>query len=219
MVRANLADGYAGEWDSARTLAVLKRDGDVSQVPALAAKAVAALAPADHNRLVQRVTALGMTMAANRPAAEATMWVRETVRLLSDLPEGVLLEVIDDLQRTSKFLPTVAEIRERAEPIVARRRKEAARLDAWARLIASGADIPPAPRVQPVWSAGPQPFDESTRCTPEQAAAIMAEMGLKSETRELLRQFSGPPRKPTRADYIALGVDPAVLDQEAHHAG
>lgn len=58
--------------------------------------------------------------------------------------------------------------------------------------------------------APPEP--EFDACTPEETAQIMAEYGLKTETRAMLRQHLGPPRKPTRADYIALGVDPAILD-------
>jgi hypothetical protein len=58
----------------------------------------------------------------------------------------------------------------------------------------------PAPRPQPV--------------PPEVTAAIKAEFGLGtsevSETRHI-----GTPKMPTRADYIALGVDPANLP--GHH--
>lgn len=54
-------------------------------------------------------------------------------------------------------------------------------------------------------------FDESTRCTPEQAAAILEEFGIKGEQAKSLKAHLGPPRKPTREDYLALGVDPANL--------
>lgn len=50
-------------------------------------------------------------------------------------------------------------------------------------------------------------------CSPEQAAAIMDEYGLGTESRQTLKRHIGPPRKPTREDYIAMGVDPALLDR------
>jgi hypothetical protein len=56
------------------------------------------------------------------------------------------------------------------------------------------------------------PPPEITPCTPEQAAAIMDEFPqLKAETRAGLTKHLGPPRNPTRADYLAMGVDPEVL--------
>jgi hypothetical protein len=48
-------------------------------------------------------------------------------------------------------------------------------------------------------------------CTPEAAAAILAEMGLSSAAEQTVKRCFGTPRWPTKADYIALGVDPSVL--------
>lgn len=53
---------------------------------------------------------------------------------------------------------------------------------------------------------------EEPPCTPEEAAAIMDELGLSRESREMIRP-TGPRRKPTRQDYIDMGIDPASLDQ------
>lgn len=50
-------------------------------------------------------------------------------------------------------------------------------------------------------------------CTPEAAREIMEELGIP--TFDAKRPEPRPLRKPTRQDYIALGVDPAVLDQIA----
>lgn len=53
-------------------------------------------------------------------------------------------------------------------------------------------------------------------CTPEQAEAALREFGLLDKVRaaELRRGAKpGPLRKPTRQDYIEMGVDPAVLDE------
>lgn len=49
-------------------------------------------------------------------------------------------------------------------------------------------------------------------CTPEQAAAILAEFPqLSAGMRQTLTQHLGPRRNPTRQDYIDLGVDPSDL--------
>lgn len=50
-------------------------------------------------------------------------------------------------------------------------------------------------------------------CTPEEAARIMTELGLSSTAEETVKRHLGPPRVPTREDYIAMGVDPAVLSR------
>jgi hypothetical protein len=57
------------------------------------------------------------------------------------------------------------------------------------------------------------PPPRETPCTPEQAAEIMAEMGLSSEAKETARKALGPRRTPTRQDYLDMGVAPDVLDQ------
>lgn len=185
----------------------LKARGLLAEVPTAAARMSAALAPVDHNRLTDRLTALGMMMSPNRPPAEARIWLNEMVRLLGDLPEDILAEAIDGLVKEVKFLPTCAEIRQRAEAETSKRRRIAAQLDAMRRYMESGQPIPEPRR----WEEPPP--REETPCTPEQAAAIMEELGLKSETRAQLRAHLGPPRKPTREDYIAMGVDPAILDR------
>lgn len=51
-------------------------------------------------------------------------------------------------------------------------------------------------------------------CTPEQAEQALRDFGLLEAVREKEPppRPTSPPRKPTRQDYIELGVDPAVLD-------
>jgi hypothetical protein len=49
-------------------------------------------------------------------------------------------------------------------------------------------------------------------CTPEEAQTIMTEMGIPPAAEERITRTLGPLRKPTRADYLAMGVDPSVLD-------
>lgn len=223
-VRTALADGYGGEWSCPRALALLKRDGDVGPVRALAEAVNFARQPVAREPLRQRLSALGMTMAPNRAPAEATVWLNETMRLLGDLPQDILFEAIDALQKTSKFLTTVAEIREIAEPKVAARAKDASRLEAMARYLASGQPIPTLPS-----RPAPQPKAPEKPITAEEMEELNAMMkragcytrwrddgsSYQLKTKESLSgapRHEGPPRKPTRQDYIDLGVDPAVLD-------
>lgn len=194
----------------------------MAEVPALVAQAADLCRPVDRDKAVQRLTALGMTMAPNRPAAEASIWVHEMARLLGDLAEDVLGEAIDDCQRRLKFLPTVAEIREVAEPIMERRRREASRLDAMARYLRSGQPIPKAlpPPPKPVMDRRGEPM---TPAETEELNAILEKLGAVTRycpdgsryevERQKKQRHLGPPRKPTRLDYIDMGVDPAILDQ------
>jgi hypothetical protein len=111
----------------------------------------------------------------------------------------------------------VGEIREKAAGPLRDRERKAARLNAVAKLIAEGADIPPAEpemRTRGFGSTAVEEFDESKRCTPEDAAAILEEFGLSSGMAKSLKRHLGSPRRPTRADYIAMGVDPAILDRK-----
>jgi hypothetical protein len=177
-------------------------------------------------RLKQRLTALGRVMAPNRPPAEATMWLHEVSRLLSDIAEDVLCESLDTLQKQLKFLPTVAEVRELADPIMERRRREASRLDAMRRYLESGQPIGKLVQIDhkpPVIDRRGEPMTEEeteelnrilenlgacTRYRPDGSRYQVAE-----STRRARDNERPPPRMPSRQDYIDMGVDPAVLDR------
>jgi hypothetical protein len=49
--------------------------------------------------------------------------------------------------------------------------------------------------------------------TPKQIEEIKAEFGLVTQPFAEKPAPTGPRRMPTREDYIALGVDPSVLDR------
>lgn len=77
---------------------------------------------------------------------------------------------------------------------------------------------PPATRLPPE-----RRIEGPRTCTPEEAREILEQYGLASHS-PIARPVSGNVepqrkpeathrRKPTRADYIALGVDPSILDQ------
>lgn len=209
---------FNGYWDypeACRALAKAKRDGFADAIPAIAASALAALAPVQPQALIDRLTMLGMSMMHGKDPAQVKAWLHETARLLSDLPQDILFTAIDECVKEPGrvFVPTVGEIREKAMEPMRTMERTAARLNRVAKLIEEGADIPPAePEKSWDWR-NQQEVVEPNRCTPEEAAAILAEFGLKGSTAESLTRHLGAPRKPTRADYIAMGVDPATLDR------
>ncbi len=212
-----------GAWDSVHALACVKRDGFDGQVPQLAEQMRRACSPCDREALKRRLTALGMVMAPTRPGAEATIWLHEMTRLLGDLAQDILFDAIDECQRSSKFLPTVAEIRLIADPEMEERRQQASRLDAMARLIASGTAIPDL-RRPPSPEPPAKPSVPMTDAEAEEMNSILARIGALTRYRpdgsryevadkQTARSTLGPLRKPTRQDYLDMGVDPAVLDK------
>jgi hypothetical protein len=196
-------EGAWANWEPRLSLGIAKRDGQIDLVPDAASAAQLALVPVNHDRLVDRVTAHGMMMAPNRRPDEAVIWVREMCRLLGDLPEAILGEAIDEVIKTSTFLPTVAEIRAKAEPLLARKRRLAARLAAMADVIATGVEIlPAAPSGRP-WAATSE-WVERERCTPEQVAAVLAEFPqFRGPAREVLERIADPEKqsRDERAEY------------------
>ncbi|MFA6031829.1 MAG: hypothetical protein WC889_02880 [Myxococcota bacterium] len=114
---------------------------------------------------------------------DATAWLHETGRLLADLPQDILAAAIDTavMQSARGFMPSVGEIRAIAEPHARTRRLQEDRL-----------------RAAIDWTP-PVPVPVEPTCTPEEAAAILAEEGIKLAERPLQAQ-------PTLADYIELGL-------------
>ena len=148
-------------------------------------------------------------------ALKASDWLRETGRLLADLPGDILQHAIDEAVKGAKagFMPTVGEIRAIADPIHEERIVQERRL----RALANPPQSSPELRI----------VQQPEGMTPDQAEewnAIMAKAGASTRYHpdgsryEVSRnsespRVNGPARRPTRADYIELGVDPAVLDQ------
>jgi hypothetical protein len=197
-----------------KALARAKHMGMLAAIPALADKAAAALVPVDHNELVDRLTMLGMSMANGKDAEQVRAWLHETARLLSDLPKRVLFDAIDDCVKEPGrvFVPSVGEIRERAASSLQRAERIAARLRLLAKLIAEGVDLPEW--VEPTagrFTIPPATEPEKEVCTPEQAAAILAEFGLSSSYGAKLAGMLKPEPEKSRADYIAEGREPPPL--------
>lgn len=130
------------------------------------------------------VAPVGMTEEARRE------WLAVAWATLKHLPADLLRigcrKARESCDHPSKIVPAiVAETRED----MARRREHLRD--------AMPADVPRLPPGE--------------RCTPEEAAAILAKYGLSSAAEERVKRRLGRLRMPTRADYIAMGVDPAVL--------
>lgn len=166
-VLVSLSDAYTAfnPREAARSLAE-----HAKEIPSMASKMRSACVPVSHRDLTQRLTALGMTMAPNRASAEATMWLHEMTRLLSDLPKDILFHAIDECQRVNRFLPTIAEIRAIADPMFEERKKHASRLAA----ILNVMDGIEPPAAQP---------ETNRLCRPDQAEQILREYGLLDAVR------------------------------------
>ncbi len=128
---------------------------------------------------------------------------------------------IDELALTTRFLPKPVEIIDliRQHRQKSDQRQPLSAMELARRRNASGE----VPRGM-VWIArddnlqlvSDRDYDLMTRkqdiCTPEQAKAILAELAFGTPSAaSQLKRHDGPAKSPTRADYIALGVDPGVL--------
>ena len=218
--RAKFSDWRPDEAYNLKALSKARAEGyDLALIPELARLALLALQPVEHGALVDRLTMLGMSMANGKDSDQVRAWLHETARLLSDLPQGILSDAIDECVKEPGrvFVPSVGEIREKAAPILAREEYAAARLQQLARLIEEGAEIPEwvpprSYRLEP----GPE-FRAEDRCTPEEARKILAENGFHSHfadkmAERLGEQLSGPPK--TRAELIAEGITPPPLNTD-----
>jgi hypothetical protein len=159
------ASGWRPEW----AVRVLEREG--VDAATLLASLEASLAPVPTDWLQKR---LRLLWKSSSPAnsLEANAWLHETGRLLMDLPGDILAEAIDTAVRQSLrgFMPTIGEIRAIAEPEVALRKKQAGRM----RTVVHGERGRPA---YP-WESQEREIPEDERCSPEEAAAIMAKFKL-----------------------------------------
>lgn len=188
---------FCGRWEPADARRVLQRDR--VDLPALIRQHEAALSPTPQHWLAERLQKLWKSMTVPN-AFEAISWMHETGRLLVDIPQDILAFAIDEAVKRSArgFLPSVGEIRAIAEPKLLERKRHLGRL----KIIR---DMP----------APAKPLAPEDRCTPEQAAAIIREVGLKMPETQVERAHRGPPTAPTREDYLRWGVDPADIPGDA----
>lgn len=196
-----------------RALTLAKHQGFLDAIPSLADKAAEALTPIERQPLLDRLTMLGMSMANGKSNEQVTAWMHETARLLSDLPQGVLFDAIDECVKEPGrvFCPSVGEIREKAATDLHRKEAHAARLRLLAKLIAEGVEIPDwvapphykRPEPEPVWNPAPG-----------EIAAILAEHGLSGSLGEKVAGFLKPEPPMSRADMIAAGRVPPPINPD-----
>ncbi len=138
-------------------------------------------ASADERRSILRELRLG-TMARNESPDEARASFEKLIHDLSDVPADILRSACSGYvnQPGTQFFPRGAgELRAFTQPLVATRVHRAYRLG----LMAKECD---------------SMFNDADRCTPDQAAAILEEFGIRGERAKSLKAHLGPPRNPTR---------------------
>lgn len=188
---------FCGRWDPADARRMIERER--ADIPTLIAEHEEALLPSPAVWLKERLENLWKSMAVPN-GFTARAWLGETGRLLVDVPQDILSYAIDEAVKRSArgFLLSVSEIRAIADPMLLQRRRHLGRL----KII----------RDMPAPAKPPAPEE---RCTPEQAAAIIREVGLKIPETQVERAHRGPPTMPTRDDYLRWGVDPADIPTAA----
>ncbi|MBB5709319.1 hypothetical protein [Sphingomonas xinjiangensis] len=166
------------------------------------AEAEAKLAPASTADFRTQLTAcLTLVAPTGMTPEDRTEWLRAAWGALKDIPPD-LLEAGCELAREtcdhpSKIVPAIIKA---TDQVWRKRKGDRARVLATLAL----------PAEEPVT------VDPDELCTPEQAAAIIAELGLKMDDAPARqRAHKGPPTAPTREWYIARGVDPADIPNSA----
>lgn len=163
------------------------------------------LTPANHGKLAARLRVLWeSTTPTSNITAKA--WLHETGRLLADLPIDIAYAAIDRalLASDKGFTPSPGAIRSQAEPLIAERRRHAARL----RAVRDALD----PSAAPAKPAADKPVEHDARTTAQILAEVWPTMGdHETGRREVTdgRNPDRPCRKPSREDYIRLfKIDP-----------
>lgn len=162
-------------------------------LPALHADLNKALAPVSVDWLQMR---LRLMWKSCNPGGglDATAWLHETGRLLSDLPQDILAEAIDAAVRASArgFMPSVGEIRAYAEQRLRERRQQEWRVSEVMKFSTSA------------------PLAKEDRCTPEEAERIRKAAGIRydDDGREKPANWIPVEQRtaPIREDYIRWGI-------------
>jgi hypothetical protein len=163
---------------------------------ALIAAYDATMAPATPEWMAWRLNRLWKSSTPSG-SLDATAWLHETGRLLSDIPQSILAAAIDEavMKSTRGFMPSVGEIRAIAEPKMRDLRIERSRLQ---QVLEHVEEPPTAPEE---------------RCTPEQAAEILRQAGLHTESDTPDKPYIPVEQRPApdaawyRETY---GIDPTV---------
>lgn len=123
----------------------------------------AALVPADRSKIEDAVTMLAMAYPAMRATVnEADARLELYTQGLADVPADILNNACQLAIRELRFFPTIAELRERCHGLAQRQ---------WRTM-----------RIRELidrYDREKLEDDQAPRCTPEEAASIIADMGLK----------------------------------------
>jgi hypothetical protein len=139
-----------------------------------------------------------LTKHRNENVQEARMRFSLLRQHLSEVPAQVLREATKEYAKTNKFFPDgPAEILPFIDRIMLPRKRMTYRLTALAREAEE--------RLIHETKIEKDPL------TPEAAAAIIEEFGLRDETVERIKP-TGPAKRPTVEDYVAMGVDRATAE-------
>ncbi|MDF0543354.1 hypothetical protein PX699_13430 [Sphingobium sp. H39-3-25] len=199
----------ARDWDDYnRAYAKRKMLDDATDIPSELRAANESVMPVQTSWLADRLRLVWKSTTPTN-AMEAKAWLHETGRLTKHLPQDIAAHAIDEAQCASRFTPTAAEILAHANPILAERHRQRKRLDS---IVNGGIADQRSP-----WEQDATPNRATDVCTPEEAAAIMAEFGIGSafESKSYGIDTSNlrGPREVTVADYVALGL--SLTDAEA----
>lgn len=147
-------------------------------VPAEVRNADAMLEPVEGRWLADRLKALWQSSSPSG-SMTAEAWLRETGRLIKHLPFDIAHHAIDTamVQSNRGFTPTAGAILAIAEPLLLQRRRVRARLKDLTRAL--------YPWERQVVTKGEQ-------CSPEEAKAIMEELGVPSARHTDFRNLREP---------------------------
>ncbi len=164
------------------------------------AEAEAKLAPASTADFRTQLTAcLTLVAPTGMSPEDRTEWLLAAWGTLKDIPPDLLEAGCEVARETcdhpSKIVPAIMKL---ADTSWRKRKGDRARVLA---VLALPSEV--------------EEVADEDRCTPEQAAEILRQVGIAPAETVETRAHRGPPTSPTREDYIRWGVDPADIPNSA----
>lgn len=183
-------------WNARDAIAQLPADVRPCDLAGDSAAMASALIPCGDDRRRARLMRMGLAFGHDRDPNRAAAWLTETSRLLNDLPDDILEAAIDGAVKAADrgFMPAVGQIRAIADPLLAARKLQAARL---AAMVAVN-----QPRGVPTPATAAGAGDDGPACLPADVARM----------NRLMRKWGCTTRyRPDGTDYqLAAGdADPA----------
>lgn len=169
-------------------------------LPAALREAEAWLVPSGGDDFMRHlVPTLALVAPVGMNEAEKTAWFASAGAELSSVPADLLAIGCDAVRKTCDHpSKIIAGIWAAISTRLAERRSELAKVQRIMKVVNGQHERKP-------WE--PEPWDESMRCTPEQANAISRQYGFSDQTPERVEK-----PLPTVDDYMALGLSRAVAE-------